>query len=126
MRCLGLDYGEKRIGLAVAEGMLSIAVPRGEIANEREALKKIATFCRNERVVQLIVGLPLTLAGEEGSMAKAARTFGERLREETQLPVEYVDERFSTKVSHSHGGAAAAILQLWLDRQREEETRNKI
>lgn len=119
MRILGLDYGQKRIGVAIADTEAPVAVPRGVFSAE-DALSDIVALCRKENLELIILGLPLTMAGEEGEMARQARAFGDRLRRASGVPVEYVDERLSSKVSASDAGAAAAILQTWLDRSRKE------
>lgn len=125
MRVLGIDFGTKRVGLAMGDTETNVAVPRETIAADN-ASAVLVVLCREERIERVIVGLPLTMAGEEGEMASRARAFGARLKKETGLPVEYIDERLTSKLSTTDAGAAAAILQTWLDRRRAAEPpRNK-
>jgi putative Holliday junction resolvase len=120
-KILGLDYGTKRIGLAVAERTTRLAIPRGVIATNG-ALSEIASLCRKETFDAIVIGLPLTLRGEEGAMARRVRDFGEKLLRKTNLPLFFIDERMTSRGARKVGArsvdaaAAAAILQLWLDR----------
>src|SRR3989344_4492516 len=97
MRILGIDYGEKRIGLAVAELPVHVAVPLKVLEYSAKNFDAIAKICQEEKIKKIIIGLPITLAGEEGRMAMAARLFGERIRQKVNTPVEYQDERLTTK-----------------------------
>ena len=124
MRVLGIDYGTKRIGLAVADTeAASLAVPRGDLPRNG-ALAVLAAFCRQERIGHIIIGLPMTLRGEEGDMAQTVRSFGKALTEAAGVPVDFVDERLTTAALPKEGvvsrdaASAASILQTWLDRQR--------
>lgn len=130
MKILGLDYGTKRVGVAIADSIAPVAVPRDVFTNDSELDKKISIFCHEKGIEKIVVGLPVTLRGEEGSMAEAARAFGARVAAATGLPVEFIDERFTTKdlptegVQSKDAAAAANILQLWLDR-RLRQTNNQ-
>lgn len=116
MRILGIDYGQKRIGVSIGDTEVPIAVPKGALAAEN-ALSDIVILCRKEKIEHVVVGLPLTLRGEEGTMAQEARAFGEQIRTKTGKVVEYMDERFSSKLGDTDAGAAMLILQTWLDRR---------
>jgi len=115
MQILGIDYGQKRVGISVADTKVPVAVPRGVFSAEN-ALSDIAALCRKEHIERIVLGLPLTLSGEERIMAQEVRAFGERLRQETGNVVEYIDERFSSKMGDTDAGAATLILQTWLER----------
>jgi len=123
MRVLGIDYGEKRIGLAVADTDHPVALPRSTVENGKGTIRDIAAFCRQEQVGQIVMGLPLTLRGEEGEAAKKTRAFGEALAKEAGIATEYLDERLTTAALPKEGvvsrdaAAAALILQTWLDRR---------
>lgn len=120
MKVLGIDYGTKRIGLAAADTNVPVAVLRDVLENDASVFQRIARHCEKEAIEKVVVGLPFTLRGEEGAMVNAARAFGEKIRQTTSLPIEFIDERLTSKISTSDAGAAAAILQMWLDRQRHE------
>src|SRR3954447_23765160 len=95
---LGVDYGERRIGLAVSDAERRIAVPLA-IYERRDGPRDAAYFHQlivEHGIVALVVGLPVHMSGDEGAAAKFARAFGTWLRRATKLPVVYWDERLST------------------------------
>lgn len=125
MKLLALDYGTVRIGVAFADTETNVAVPIVTL-NAKEAFKELKRIIAHREVDALVVGLPVTLAGEEGETAQAARAFGKRFAEETGLPVHFFDERFTSTVAGQGGAglkerdasAAAVLLNNWLDRQK--------
>lgn len=125
MRYLGIDYGTKRIGVAIADDAAPVAVPRGVIDGGEKEIDEIAALCKEEKIKVIVVGLPLTLRGEKGDMAKRVYSFAEKLRDRLGVTVELIDERMSTKASSGEGirsadaAAAADILQTWLDRTKD-------
>ncbi len=102
MKVLSVDYGSKRIGLALGDENLKLAVPIGWIANTPSALETIVKTVRERGVVKLIIGLPLTLRGKEGQRAKEVRKFVSKLEESLGEDVEIVlwDERFTTEEAY--------------------------
>lgn len=133
-RILGLDPGERRVGVALSDPTGTIASPHSVI--DRRSVKladAVRALCEEHGVERIVVGLPTGLSGVEGPSAKAARTVGTAVAEATGLPVEYQDERFSTVTAEAallEGGvrrakrrdvrdkvAAAVILQSYLDRK---------
>jgi putative Holliday junction resolvase len=133
-RVLGLDLGERRIGLAVSDEEARFAFPAGYhertgLAKDLEALRVLAA---EQGVVRIVVGLPLHMDGREGKGALAARQFAGALGAATSLPVELVDERLTTREaeralqeapSKTRRGrkhvidsmAATLLLRGWLD-----------
>ena len=95
-RLLGIDVGERRIGVAVSEGR--IAVPLEIVVHQSRAadIERIANIAREQDVAAVIVGLPITLSGEERGQAKRTRAFGDQLAEALHVPVVYQDEGGST------------------------------
>jgi putative Holliday junction resolvase len=134
MRVSGIDYGRKRVGLAVSEG--DQAYPVGSI--ERRSLARdielIRTQLAGRDVSLIVVGLPINMDGSEGRAAAAARAFAERLAAATGIAVEMYDERLTTveALEQLRGApisrakrkalrdtmAATVILQGWLDARR--------
>jgi putative holliday junction resolvase len=102
-RLLGIDYGTKRIGLAVSDADRKIASPLATY--ERAGREADASFFRRvvetEEIGQLVVGLPIHLSGDESPKSTEAREFGKWLNEITGLPVAFADERFSTVEAES-------------------------
>ena len=122
MRVLALDHGEARCGCALSD-------PTGTLATPLEAVKRpdtppgLAALVRliaEREVEQVVVGLPLTLAGEEGGQAASARRFAEQLAAQVEIPVDLHDERLTTRLAERGGSgdpdsrAAAHLLESWL------------
>ena len=97
-KILALDYGRKKIGLALADSEARIAEPFTtlERVNRNEDMRRLREFARDHHVRQIIVGLPLRLDGTPGEMADEAMRFAERVRKQLALPVELVDERLTS------------------------------
>jgi putative Holliday junction resolvase len=96
---LGIDFGARRIGLAVSDPDRIFAFPAGHLARsgkERDlaALRQLAD---EREVVQIVVGLPIHMNGREGPEARVARAFAEDLRRETGRSVELLDERWTSR-----------------------------
>ena len=140
MRTLGLDIGERRIGVAVSDPAGRVATPL-KVLDARAVLGDPAVLRRiidDYEVERIVVGLPLTLSGEEGPQARIARAAGEKLARSLPTPVVYWDERLSSaeaRRSMSDAGvrdaekrgridmvAAALFLQSFLDAARGEES----
>jgi putative pre-16S rRNA nuclease len=97
-KILALDYGRKKIGLALADLAARIAEPHDtlERINRNEDMRRLREFVRDQGVKQIVVGLPLRLDGTPGEMAEEARRFAERLKKQIGVPVELVDERLTS------------------------------
>jgi len=97
-KILALDYGRKKIGLALADTGARIAEPftTFERMNRNEDMRRLREFARDHHVKQIVVGLPLRLDGTPGEMAEEATRFAERIRKQLGLPVEMVDERLTS------------------------------
>ncbi len=135
-RLLGLDLGEKTIGLALTDRLLTVATPfdtlkRGKFGQDAARLDIIIS---EQGVGGLVVGLPLNMDGSDGPSAQSARAFGRNWATHSPLPLMFQDERLSTAAvtrtlleadtSRKRRGevvdkmAAGYILQLALDRLR--------
>lgn len=101
MRIMGLDVGEKRIGIAISDPLGWTA--QGHSVLEREKmekdLKRIWQICQEEGVERIVVGLPINMNGSLGPKAVEAQQFAEELGGYTKLPVELWDERLTTKIA---------------------------
>lgn len=95
---LGFDFGEKRIGVALGERLIGIAHPLTTIATEinDERFEQIGRLIEEWKPVALVVGLPLSLDGEEHKLTQLCRKFARRLEGRFKLPVRMVDERLSS------------------------------
>lgn len=128
---LGVDPGEKRVGLALCHAGHAVAVglPTFHAAHGRGLLSHLRQLMEAHQVVLMVVGHPRTLQGESGPSAKRVEALARRLRRELGIPVELWDERLTTVVGRrllrgvrAPSGArdqiaATLILQSWLDRQ---------
>jgi len=95
-RVMAVDPGEKRTGLAISAGSMAVALPTLQMKGDGKDGDRIAKIARDTEAGRIIVGLPLNMDGTEGPRARAARDFGESIRQATDLPVEFWDERLST------------------------------
>ncbi len=128
MKYLGLDYGEKRIGVAISDQEEKIAFPRATLANTPLVYSEIRRMCVEEKIGKIILGLPVSFSGGLSAQAKAIQRFGVALGAAVLIPIEYENEIFSTKIAQNSGvkrektdqSAAALILQGYLDRQKKE------
>ncbi|QWK20087.1 MAG: Holliday junction resolvase RuvX [Hydrogenobacter thermophilus] len=102
MKVLALDYGSKRIGLAIGDTSLNIASPFGVFENREGVIEKIRNLISEYRVSLLIVGLPLTPRGQKGQRAKEVEEFVKKLRESLPKEIELLmwDERYTTKEAY--------------------------
>ena len=127
MKLLGLDYGDKRIGVALGDSEHGLATPLTIIENttREEVLAKVTTLIKEEGCELLVVGLPLTLAGQESEQTRKTKIFVDYLKSHLTILVAVVDERFTTQAAASitaiagreydDAEAAAAMLQMYLD-----------
>ena len=98
-RYLAVDYGVKRIGLAISDPLGVIATPAGFITRRAGKRPPIAELMRRAEALEargFVVGLPLDGNGDETPWSRKVRTVGDELARRTQLPVYYVDERYTT------------------------------
>jgi len=94
-RILALDYGTKRIGIAVTDETKTISIPKPYILNAEK--EKLNEFVKENEVEEILLGLPLGLSGQETESTKKVREFGAWLKETINLPVRLIDERLTTQ-----------------------------
>lgn len=118
-RVLGIDYGTKRIGLAISDGLGLTARPLEVVARAGlgEALHRID---QEYGIGGVVVGLPTGLGGEEGTSASEARELGSEVEELLGVTVTYVDERFTSRMAES------ALLESGMKRRDRKETIDKV
>jgi putative Holliday junction resolvase len=107
-RILALDHGAARCGCAISDPSGTLATPLGVIErpDTRRGMAAVARLAEEQCADRVVVGLPLTLSGEQGEQAQAARAFAERLDRRVKVPVELYDERLTTRLAERAGGAA--------------------
>ena len=127
MKYLGIDYGSKRIGLAVSDPNGSIAFPREVIVNKgKETLDYIATFCEREKIGAIVLGQSLNYKQEANPVQSQISNFKFHIESLTTVPVHYQSESLTsaeasrnTNKANLDASAAALILQAWLDKLTE-------
>jgi putative Holliday junction resolvase len=124
-RILALDHGSARCGCAISDPSGTLATPVAAVdrPDSKKGLAALARLVEEKGVERVVVGLPLTLQGEQGDQARAARAFAERLDRRLNVPVELHDERLTTRLAERTGGAgdedsraAAHLLESYLAR----------
>lgn len=130
MRALGIDYGEKRVGIALSDPMQILASPKKIIKHDDDdqlVIDEIIEIIKKEQVSKIILGLPLNMNGSVGFQAERVQLFAERLSEFTDIKIIFEDERESSKKvkeamkaikskdERIDDRAAAIILQNYLD-----------
>jgi putative holliday junction resolvase len=127
VKVLALDYGSARCGVAVSDPTGLLATPIDSVADPRSdrGLGEIARLVGERGVEEVVVGLPVSLSGEEGAQAAEAREFAARLAERLEVPVTTFDERYTTALARRTPGrlpedsrAAAHLLESYLSARR--------
>jgi putative Holliday junction resolvase len=122
-RVLALDFGDARCGAALSDPTGTLATPLDAIENPdtRRGLDRLARLVRAREVDRVVVGLPISLSGEEGPQAAHTREWAARLAERLDVPVDLHDERLTTRQAERSGGsadldsrAAAHLLEAYL------------
>ena len=137
-RVLGIDFGERRVGLALSDPSATIASPLPTIvrrAGKRPPIAAIAELIQRNEVERVVVGLPLNLNGDETDWTAQVRDFGNKLGERAGIPVDFLDERLTSvqaeravrsiglkrsereRKDRIDAAAAVLLLQTFLDRQ---------
>jgi len=135
-RILAIDYGRKRIGLALSDELGITAQPLQTLMhkNRRDDVRRLRDICRAHGVARILVGHPVHITGEAGEMADEASRFAARLRKELGIEVELADERLTSweaentmaefgssrqrKNASVDAVAAAILLREYLDKMR--------
>lgn len=122
MRIMGLDLGQKRIGVALsdplgftAQGLTVISYDRDE-----EALQRIAALCREYTVEQIVAGLPLNMNGSRGPAVGEVERFAALLKKRTGLPLTFIDERLTSQA------AERALLEGGLRRRKRKAVKDRL
>lgn len=133
-RIVGLDFGTVRIGVAVSDERHVLARSLGMIHNKPDFAVKLMELLKKEGAIdKIVVGLPLTMRGQDSTMTEAARKFAHNLEADVKLPVELWDERLTSaliersltdagvrrkeRAQMSDTLSAVIILQSYLDRK---------
>lgn len=133
MRFLAVDLGKKRTGLAVSDetGSIATAIPHIEATDQLELVERLSALVRRMGIDRVLVGNPLKLSGEKGEESERAETIAQALHLKTNISVELLDERLTTKEANrilkelgydsrkarelADSASAAILLQGYLD-----------
>lgn len=127
MRLMGIDYGEKRIGIAVSDQNGRFALPYGVLENKKGVILKIKEICRKKDVGKVIIGLPLDFKNMPTHATKGARDLKNKLEKEIDIDIFFEKEFLTTKEAERIQGkikkidasAAALILKSYIERINE-------
>ena len=137
MRFLGIDYGTKRIGVAVSDENIILAFPKGILPNDLNIFKNLEEILKTENVSEIVVGESVDFKGQENVVSKEIEIFISELKNKFNLPVHKQKEFLTSVEARGEGGkeknndrkikregskkiddsAAALILQRYLDRR---------
>ena len=126
MKTLGIDYGEKRIGLAISDETQTFAREL-VILSPKEFWGQLDQLISDHEISKIVVGWPLNMSGEMTEKTKEVERFKIKVESKTGLPVEIIDERLSSVMAGKMPGggknvdslAAQILLQNWLDKNKK-------
>ncbi|MFC1600244.1 Holliday junction resolvase RuvX [Patescibacteria group bacterium] len=117
-KIIGLDWGHKRIGVAISDSDGLMAFTRTSIENDNNAISNIGEICTEENVQLIVLGYPLNLEGEKNDSTDAVEAFAEDLKEQLHVDVEFHDERLTSVQSE---GIITSIGIKKEDRKKETD-----
>jgi putative holliday junction resolvase len=131
MRLIGIDFGERRIGVAAADDRMRMAIPLETVVVTGDPVDDLVRIVEDQHPDEVVIGLPLSLTGAEGPQALRIREVAGQLSERITIPVRFHDERFTTteaelvappakrgKPDNRDSIAASILLQSYMDSQR--------
>ncbi|NQV93091.1 Holliday junction resolvase RuvX [Candidatus Kaiserbacteria bacterium] len=130
MKIIGIDYGTKRVGVAISDDTASLAFPKAVLRNSHTLLGEIKSTIENNKVEKIVIGQSLDTDGSENILMEDIRRFASVLEKEVGLPIFLEPEFFTSQEAHkgkkagevsSHmidAAAAALILQRFLDKEK--------
>lgn len=127
-KILAIDYGSKKVGLALSDETRRIALPFLFLENrgDKNLTEEIYRICQKNRVGEIVLGMPKTMTGQKGKQAQRVKKFAELLKKKVDLPVVFEDERLTSKLTQRFLGknkkyddkiAAQILLQDYLDKK---------
>lgn len=125
MRLIGIDFGMKRIGIALSDESGAIAFPHSVVENDRASIEAVARIVEDERAEKIVIGHSLDYKGKDNPIMEQACAFASLLEEKTGVPIAFESEVLTSReASHVQGehekidaSAAAIILQSYIDKR---------
>ena len=115
MRIAAVDWGLKRIGIAISDERKKISLPLKTVAGGKQGASEVVKALSSKQVELILVGLPLLLNGKEGESALAVKQFAKELELLSKIPIQFIDERFSSKL------ADQSLKEIHLKRKERKE-----
>ena len=121
-RIAGIDLGEKRVGFALSDEshFLASAKEVVTLVGPEQAANVIEAFCRQHQVERIVMGLPINMDGSRGPAVKKVEEVAEKLRQRMSIPVDYWDERLTTKAAHD------VLIEAGTRREKRRELVDKV
>jgi len=123
MKYLGIDYGDRKVGLAIGDDEVKIASPYSVLVNNKKLLGELKQIIQQQGINQIIVGVPLGLNGSQSDQFRKVRKFILQLEEQIDSPIIEEDEKLTSAYAQRLGGgkmdddvAAMLILQSYFDK----------
>ena len=138
---LGIDFGVKRVGIAISDAGLTISFPRDYMLNDKTLFKKLSTIIKDECVSKIVIGMPVAMSGENSEQTEITKIFSGKLKKfleqnSCDAEIDYIDERLTSRMAGAEiirtvskkskrrekglvdEMSAQIILQNYLDRER--------
>jgi putative Holliday junction resolvase len=123
MKYLSIDYGDKKVGLAIGDDEVKIASPFSVLENDNKLMINLTSIIETENIESVVIGLPLGLAGQQSAQYKKVRRFITKLVDEINIPIIEEDEKLTSAYAQKLGSgkidddvAAMIILQSYFDK----------
>ena len=122
MKLLGIDYGIRRLGIAVSDplGMLATPFRTVDTFSDEQSLEEICSLIEETKAEKIIIGLPLNMDNTEGPMVKKVRDFVDKLKLKTDLTIEFSDERLSSRL------VERTLIEADMSRSKRKGVRDKL
>lgn len=129
MKLLGIDYGDKRVGIAISDDSGEMAFPKEIIENTPKLIERVLDIIKNEDIKTIIIGESRDFEGKENPIMKRIYAFRGKLETQTEVPI-YFEQEFLTSAEARRGqedtrivdsGAAAIILQSYIDKNKKHD-----
>lgn len=121
-RIAGVDLGEKRVGFALSDESQFLASAKDVVTlvSPEQAANVIEAFCRQHQVERLVMGLPINMDGSRGPAVRKVEEVAKKLRQRLALPVDFWDERLTTKAAHGF------LIEAGTRREKRRELVDKV
>lgn len=121
MKILAIDYGKKWIGVAISDEDGKWSFPLKVLENNKDLFKNLAETAKDEDIYKIVIGLPLNKKMQNTTQTEEVRNWAEKLIKKVELPIDFENEIFTSKMAlrekGGHSRAAALILESYLTRQ---------